>query len=367
MKVLFSITYYHPYVSGLTIAASRWAEGLEKEGHEVTVLCLFGAGKRVIRARSLFTISKGFFSIDWFFQSWQQVKNHDVIVVNLPQFEGVIPAFFGKLMGKKIIAIYHCEVVLPPGFFNSIVQSLLEVSNMATLLMADRVITYTSDYVNSSRVLRSLRLPRSPKMKYIVPPIPKPSVNSAFVQKFKKLIGKSGIVIGVAARLAAEKGIEYLLEALPQIQVKSQKSKVKIVVAGPMDPVREEAYKEKIMSLVKKYHKRVIFLGEISPREMGSFYRCIDVLVVPSVNRTEAFGLVQVEAMLCGVPVVASDLPGVRVPVKKTGMGIVVPPGDSKKLAEAISMIINNKVKYKKDISNFLRCYANNRLFTDLF
>ena len=54
---------------------------------------------------------------------------------------------------------------------------------------------------------------------------------------------------------------------------------------------------------------------------MGSFYTCIDVLVVPSINSTEAFGLVQVEAMMMGVPVVASDLPGVRVPVQKQGWG----------------------------------------------
>jgi len=56
--------------------------------------------------------------------------------------------------------------------------------------------------------------------------------------------------------------------------------------------------------------------------------------------------MVQVEAMMSGVPVVASDLPGVRIPIKKTGMGILVPPKNSEKLAEAIIEVLLNKEKY---------------------
>lgn len=338
MKILFSVTYYHPYVSGLTLAASRWAEGLVSNNNQVTVLCMFGSGKRVIPAKSLFKISKGFFSIDWFIKSWQLVQKNDVVVVNLPQFEGIIPAVFAKLMGKKLIAIYHCEVVLPEGFINSVIQSLLEVSNAGTLLLSDHVVTYTEDYAKHSRLLRSLRLPK--KIAYIVPPIPKLNVNKALVMKLKKNIGSSDFIVGVAARLSAEKGIEYLLEALPQLP------NVKVVVAGSMEPVGEEVYKKKIMKLVKKFKKRVVFLGQIQPEDMGSFYNLLDVLVLPSINSTEAFGMVQVEAMKQGVPVVASDLPGVRVPVQKTGMGRVVKPKDARSLAQAIISVIHDKKMY---------------------
>jgi glycosyltransferase involved in cell wall biosynthesis len=69
---------------------------------------------------------------------------------------------------------------------------------------------------------------------------------------------------------------------------------------------------------------------------MAAFYSNLDVIVVPSLNSTETFGLVQVEAMLCGTPSIASDLPGVRQPVLQTGMGEVVPVGDCAALAEAI-------------------------------
>lgn len=363
MKILFSITYYCPYVSGLTLAAARWAEGLRKMGHRVTVMCLSGSGKGVIRAKSLFTVSKGFFSIDWLVQSWRQVTSHDVVVVHLPQFEGIIPALFAKFMGKKLIAIYHCEVMLPEGFLNSVVQSLLEISNMGSLLMADRVVTYTEDYAISSRLLRILRLLRSPKMKYIIPPIPKLNANTSVVTKLKKKIGFSDFIIGVAARLSAEKGIEYLFEALQQIQSKVKSRKLKVVIAGPMEPVGEEVYKKKIMKLVKKYRKQVVFLGQIKPKEMGSFYSLLDALVLPSINSTEAFGMVQVEAMKQGVPVVASDLPGVRVPIQKTGMGIVVTPRDSKKLAQAINDVLKEKETYKELAGTAIKLFDETKLF----
>lgn len=124
--------------------------------------------------------------------------------------------------------------------------------------------------------------------------------------------------------------------------------KCKIVVAGPMEPVGEEAYKRKIFSLVKKYGDSTVFLGEIAPEVMGSFYSLLDVLVLPSVNSTEAFGMVQVEAMLKGVPVVATDLPGVRVPIKKTGMGLIVPPKDATALARAICTVVKKKRDFVK-------------------
>ncbi len=346
MKILFSITYYHPYVSGLTIAASRWAEGLEVQGETVTVLAMQHEkhlkiherihGVSVERAPWIARISKGFISLDWLVKSWRMVRLHDVVVINLPQFEGIIPAIAAKLQGKRVVTIYHCELDLPRGFVNTVIQSLLEVSHFITLLFSDKVVTYTSDYAKHSRLLKGR------KVIAIVPPIPKLLAKKTFVEQLKKRIGKTDVVIGVAARLSAEKGIEYLLDAMPYFAGT-------VVIAGSMEPVGEKAYKKKILTLVKKYKDRVIFLGEIKPEDMGSFYSLLDILVLPSINSTEAFGMVQVEAMLAGVPVVVSDLPGVRIPVKKTGMGLVVPPKDPKKLAEAIAHIQTNRRLYTKE------------------
>ena len=78
----------------------------------------------------------------------------------------------------------------------------------------------------------------------------------------------------------------------------------------------------------------------------------MDCLVLPSTDNLETFGIVQAEAMVCGVPVVASNLPGVRVPVMMTGMGEIASVTDNNDLAEKIIMVLKNKEKYIKKAKN---------------
>lgn len=335
MKLLFSISYYTPYVSGLTIYAKRLAEELVKRGSETTVLCWRHGndltdetinGVRVIRVEPQIKISKGFLGWGWISKSWNEVKKHGVVIVNLPQVEGFVPALMARLLKKRIIAIYHCEIELP----SKLMQAIVEMANWVTLKLADKIITYTKDYADSCKLLNGFMVD------CLYPPIPYPKTGKLRLHK-----PKGEIWIGVAARLAQEKGIEYLIEALPLLR------NCKIVIAGPTEPVGEEEYKNKIMKLVEKYKDRVRFLGIIE--EMGSFYKVIDVLALPSVNSTEAFGMVQVEAMMMGIPVVASDLPGVRVPILKTGMGRLARPRDSRSLADAVSWVLKNKNKFKRE------------------
>jgi glycosyltransferase involved in cell wall biosynthesis len=73
------------------------------------------------------------------------------------------------------------------------------------------------------------------------------------------------------------------------------------------------------------------------------------VLVVPSLNATESFGLVQIEAMMNGVPVVASNLPGVRQPVSMTGMGLIAEVGDADSLADALLRILASPADFTAD------------------
>ena len=81
---------------------------------------------------------------------------------------------------------------------------------------------------------------------------------------------------------------------------------------------------------------RVSFLGFLQDEDVPDFFASLDVFAFPSVNPLEAFGIAQLEAMSAGLPVVASDLPGVRIPVLRTGNGILVPPGDVPALAMAL-------------------------------
>ena len=75
-----------------------------------------------------------------------------------------------------------------------------------------------------------------------------------------------------------------------------------------------------------------------------AFYNLVDVLALPSIDPLEAFGMVQIEAMFCGTCVVASDMPGVRVPINKTGYGRLVNKRDSRDIAAKILQLLENPV-----------------------
>jgi glycosyltransferase involved in cell wall biosynthesis len=154
----------------------------------------------------------------------------------------------------------------------------------------------------------------------------------------------------MAARLATEKGVEVLIEAMPRLLQTEGLERVKVLFAGQYrDVMGEEDYYQRLMPMIDDLGtEHWEFLGILSQEQMPAFFAACDVLVVPSLNSTESFGLVQVEAMLCGTPSIASNLPGVRQPPLMTRMGEVVPIGDADALADAIVRMIEHPQNYAR-------------------
>ena len=353
MRILIVLTYYRPHTSGLTIYAERLARGLAARGHQVTVLTsrfdrsrsieAVEDGVQVVRAPVLFRVSKGVIMPAFGWLATQLVREHDVISLHLPQFDAAGVAVRGRLMGKPTTLTYHCDLRLPPSPFNYLVNQVVHGMNRLAGLFSDRVIAYTQDFADHSPFLNTFR----DKMEVIPPPVELPEVGPGAVAAFARMhsLDGSGPVIGMVARLAAEKGVEVLLNALPRVLETYPEARV--LFAGQYrDVLGEEAYARRLAPLLRQYEERWEFLGVLNPLQLAAFYPNLACLVVPSLNSTESFGLVQVEAMLCGTPSIASDLPGVRQPVLQTGMGEVTPVGDSAALAEAIIRVVSGSVNY---------------------
>jgi glycosyltransferase involved in cell wall biosynthesis len=350
LRILIVLTYYRPHTSGLTIYAERLARGLAARGHQVTVLTsrfdrsrpieALENGVRVVRAPVLFRVSKGVIMPTFGWLATRLVREHDVVSLHLPQFDAAGVAARCRLMGKPAVLTYHSELKLPPGLFNLVVNYVVHGMNRLAGLLADRVVAYTEDFASHSSFLRTFRS----KIEVIPPPVELPEVGPGPVAAFAKMhdLNGNGPVIGMAARLAAEKGVEVLLNALPRVLEVYPEARV--LFAGQYwDVMGEEAYARRLEPLFHQYEDRWEFLGVLNPLQMAAFFPNLDVIVVPSLNSTESFGLVQVEAMLCGTPSIACDLPGVRQPVLQTGMGEVVPVGDSAALSEAILRIVKDQ------------------------
>lgn len=368
MKVLIVLTYYRPHVSGLTIYAERLAQGLARRGHQVTVMTSrydrslpleeVRNGVRVVRVPVAFRISKGVIMPTFGFLATRLVREHDVVSLHLPQFDAAGVAARARLMGKPSTLTYHCDLKLPPGPFNRFVNLVVHGMNHLAGLLAHRIIAYTEDFAAHSPYLSRF----AHKVEVIPPPVELPPVPVDSVRAFasRHSLNGRGPVIGMAARLAAEKGVEVLLEALPRVLEVYPNARV--LFAGQYQNVLgEEAYARRLAPLFEQYRDRWTFLGVLGPQEMAAFYPNLDVLVVPSLNSTESFGLVQVEAMLCGIPSIASDLPGVRQPVLQTGMGEVVPIGDARALAEAILRVVSQRARYVRPRQEIARRWSTDR------
>lgn len=352
MRILFVLTYYRPHVSGLTIYVERLARELARRGHAVTVLTSQYEkqlprqetvdGVNVVRAPVLLRVSKGVIMPTFGLLATQLVRQHDVISLHLPQFDAAGVALRGRLLKKPTTLTYHCDLRLPPGLFNRVVNQVVHVMNDLAGRLADTVVAYTQDFADHSPFLTRF----VHKVRVIPPPVEVPTTTPDAVQTFAERFNlDSHRVIGFVARLATEKGVEILLHALPRVlEVYPQ---TRVLFAGQYQNVLgEEAYARRLEPLLCQHADRWDFLGVLSSEELAAFYPNCDLVVLPSLNSTETFGLVQVEAMLCGTPSIASNLPGVRQPVIQTGMGKVVPIGDAEGLAEAIIEVLRDRPAY---------------------
>lgn len=368
MKILFYSSYFYPYVSGITTYPLLLLKQLSKDW-QITVLT-FAHQKglkaqekitdlTVIRQPYLFKISKGFIAPLSIFYYWQHLLKTDLVFINLPNVEALPLALLAKLLKKRIVCLYHCQVTLGNHFFEKIVEKVLRWAVNVQLSLADKVVFYTKDYYRSLKISK-----KKARDEFILPMF---SIQSVNVNYLDHLLSRKQnyLWVGFAGRIAREKGIEYLIEATSQLKTNK---KIALVFAGPYgkEVVGEEPYYQKIVTLLKKSQLPHLFLGTLKEGKLSAFYKAIDVLVLPSINQTEAFGMVQVEAMLAGTPVVASNLPGVRQIIKLTNMGQLVEPANADKLSDNLLELLKQKEKYNNNrlIKQVREIFSNKKSLT---
>ena len=366
MKILTVLTYYRPHTSGLTIYAERLARAFAKRGHQVTVMTTQYDpslkneetidGVKVIRVPVAARVSKGVIAPTFGWVATKLVAQHDVVQLHLPQFDAPGVALRGRLFGKPTVLTYHCDIQLPPGIFNRLVNTVVDFQNNMAGMLANHIVTYTQDYADNSPYLSRY----ASKLTPILPPVELPNPLPGAVQAFAEAhhINERKPVIGMATRFASEKGVEILLGALPAILKKYPKAQV--LYAGQHQNVMgEQSYFDRLAPQIREYEVsgHWTFLGNLDPVQMAAYYPNLDVLTVPSLNSTEAFGLVQIEAMLNGVASVPSALPGVRQPVLMHGAGKVSRIGDPASLAEAILGVLDEPEKYRADVDRLKKSY----------
>jgi glycosyltransferase involved in cell wall biosynthesis len=364
MRVLIALTYYRPHISGLTIYVERLSRALAARGHHVTILTSqysqslsrreYLDGVEIVRVPVIMRISKGVIMPTIGLEATRLVLANDVINLHLPQFDASGITLRGRLFRRPVVLTYHSDLTLPPSFFHWMAGHAVNVSNHVAIRLADAVVTNTEGYAQHSPVLSRFLS----KIHVIPTPVemPEPTWESSEAFRSKFRLDSRGPIIGIVARLASEKGFEYLFEAMPYVIERFPG--VYILHVGPREPVGEAAYARRLAPLIERHRDRYCYLGVVSWEELAAFYAICDVFVLPSVNSTESFGMVQVEAAICGTPSVASDLPGVREAARLTGMGLTATPRDSRALAEAICEVLGHPEAYTRQQGQIVKQFS---------
>ncbi len=221
-----------------------------------------------------------------------------------------------------VVTTYQCDVTLPEGLVNRVQVQAIDQSSRWAFRRSAAVVPSSRDYLDASRVRDAAR----PRSVHVIPPpcIPRPPGPASFRRS-------PGLHVGFLGRLVEEKGVEYLVEAFRQVPDPD----ARLLIAGEYSNVAGGSVVGRVRERMGR-DPRIELLGFLPDDALSEFYASLDIFALPSVNALEAFGIVQVEAMMAGVPVIASGLPGVREPVRQTGFGKVVPPRDVQALLGAI-------------------------------
>lgn len=257
---------------------------------------------------------------------WMRKLSADIIHIHLPNPWGTFVYNFVRPRGKVVIT-YHSDIV-----GRGVAFKMFRPLQERLLGDAKRIIATSPDYVESSPVLPDFR----EKIEVIplgieLEKFEKTSKVAERAEEIRSRYDRNGLVLFVG-RLARYKGVSYLIRAMKNLE-----GELAIIGSGELEATLKHLAHEKLEL------NNVQFVGEIDFDELLAHYYAADLFCLPSVERSEAFGIVQLEAMACGKPVVSTDLDtGVPYVNQDEETGVVVPPEDVSALESAISSLLDN-------------------------
>ncbi|QPC81580.1 glycosyltransferase family 4 protein [Phototrophicus methaneseepsis] len=352
LNIVICLLYYFPHRTGLTLHVQNVAEELVRRGHDVTVITARYSndlprdesthnGVRIVRLWAPIKISRGMLMPAFPWAAYFAFRNADIVSIHTPMLETALVSVIAGLTGVNVIATHHGDLILPGGLMNNFIRNTMFGLYRFMAKRAAQLIAYSRDYAENSYYLR----PFLDKVTPVYPPIeiphPRPEKAAELRQKWQR---NGGPVIGYSGRFVEEKRPDVAIRAMDTVL--QQYPDAQLVFAGEYDIPYEGTW-QKQQTLVKQHSDHLTFLGLLKDRQaLADFYAACDVVVLPS--DSECFALVQVEAMMCGTPMVMSNIPGGRVPVQVTGMGKLAEAGNPASFGEAIIEVLNNCEAYKR-------------------
>jgi len=329
--------YYLPDNGGIESVTVSLARGAVAAGHAVSVVCFEKTptkspevidGVKVIRAPIARLVASQPLGFKYFHRCLSAAKKANVVHLHFPNMLGALCALF---IGKNthLLVHWHSDVI-NKGFLGKILRPL----ESALLRRADSIVVTSQVYADASETL----IPFRGKIAVVpigVPDAKREGIDSALPHSIEERVSEKKIILAVG-RLVPYKGFSVLIEAAKHLCTDSV---VVIVGGGPLQNELQHAIE------IADVNDRVMLAGRLSNAALHALFERATLCCLPSIYRAEAFGVVLLEAMTYGLPIVATDISGSGVPwVNQHGCsGLNVPVGNPNALADACNQILRSE------------------------
>lgn len=334
--------YYFPDAGGIESVTVSLAKGATMAGHTVSVVCFEKTpsngkevidGVEIIRAPIEKLLASQPLGFKYFWKCLSAARTANIVHLHAPNMLGALCSLFIPVK-TQLLVHWHSDVIN-----KGLIGQVLRPLEFLLLHRANSIVVTSQVYADASKTLASFR------KKINVVPIGVPDKkhednNSQLPPKLEEQIGNRKIILAVG-RLVPYKGFNVLIKASQQL---IHDSVVVIVGSGPLQQeLQQNINNEGLMN-------RVVLAGRLSDAVLHKLFKRATLYCLPSTYRSEAFGVVLLEAMAYGLPVVASNIPGSGVPwVNKHGLsGLNVPVGDVKAFADAFNKVLSSEVLHRK-------------------
>jgi glycosyltransferase involved in cell wall biosynthesis len=332
--------WFYPHLGGVESHVETLSRELVARGHQVTVVTARDTpsapeqeaidGVEVIRVKPRMIAMRT--PIAPRIRSVLRGLPADVVHAHLPP---PLSAYYAADACERrrvpLVLTYHCDVELPSPV-GSLIETLYRRSlGASTLRRAAKVVVTTRTYAATSRAIwrhNPVVIPNAVDVHRF-----HPDVDGTAVRRNLK-IPQNRLVVLLVGRIVSHKGVEHFIEASRYL------AGVQFLIAGEGGSM---ASMERLAESLG-VEDRVRFLGRISHENLPKVYAACDVFVLPSVSRLEAFGIVALEAMATGKPVVVADIPGVREVIEDGREGLLADPMNPQNLAEKVRRLLADPV-----------------------
>ncbi len=348
-KVLQLVKYYDPYKGGVESVVKNIVEGIVDNSNEYNFTIFsnnhkFSLKKKILRVKDNILVIKVptllFFKSQpiniFFFKLNKLIKENDVIHYHYPNplMELKLYRNLKLIENKKLIVTWHANIGNSRWGW---IESFYNIISMRILKRADSIIITSPQLLSNSKILK--------KFENKIRVIPLTFNPIFFTNEHRKYPTNKKIELLFVGKLRDYKGLDYLIHSIIELDVF-----LNIVGNG-------ENYKT-LVELVRKLDlkEKVKFHSQVDNDLLLNFYKKSDIFILPSINEAEAFGVVQLEALASGLPVINTNIKsGVPYVSLHEITGLTVDPKNIIQLKQAIEKLIKNKNLYESYSLNAIK------------